>query len=435
MSNITLATLREYVARELGLWKEYATTSAGSTSLDTLVSSQIADYDDESLREHFVLITDSTDTSLEGNVRRIKLNQSPSGTVNVYRPFGTQVPSASTFELMKHDPDEITKFINRTIRDSYPYLCKLIVDTSLVSGSIIPNGHFDDWTVATYPDYWRNSVTTASKSTTIWGGTSSLYSCQLGTAAGYLYLSSDNYPALMKTQAGSISVYCWVKTAAASNAYMTVVGTNVAGTATTTTSVNKSTTTVTQYHTGAGEWELLAVENASIPDNLAEVQIRLYIATTTAAQFDNCFASTGETEYLMPSSLDEVLHIFECNSANDQAISGRVRQDFYIIDKSGTKYLMIPNAGSGKHLEVLGYNIYSELSADTSTIDLTSSWERAIIAGSVGKILRSIATTISSKDSEDIKKSSDSYLREWENLKKVAKRFGIPTTLNKWGLR
>ncbi len=435
MASVTLATLREYVARELGLWKSYATTSAGSTTLDTIVSSQIADYDDDSLREHFILITDSTDTQLEGVARRVKLNQSPSGTINTYRTFAAQVPTATTFELMKYDPAEITKFINRTIRDSYPYLAKLVVDTTLVSGSIIPNGHFENWTVATYPDYWRNSVTTASKSTTIWGGTSSLYSCQLGTAAGYLYLSSENYPPLMKLQNGTLTVYCWVKTAAASNAYMTVVGTNVAGTATTSTSVNKSTTTVTQYHTGGGKWELLAVENASIPDNLAEVQIRLYIATVNAAQFDNCYAGTGEIEYLMPSALEEVLHIFECNSAEDHDIANRSKRDFYVIDKSGTKYIMVPDSGSGKHLELVGYTIYSELTADTSTIDLTSSWERALIAGSVGKILRSVGTTISSKDSEEILKSADSYMREWENLKKVAKRPNIPTSLNKWGIR
>ena len=250
MASVTLATLRENICRELGFWREVATTSAGDTSGDTIISTALADLGDDSIEDHYALITASTSTGLATTSRKIKGFQAPAGTAYLYRAYTQQVSSASTIEIMKIDPTELLAFINRSISDSFPYLSIPVADTTLVSGNILANSNFEEWAVATYPDYWRASVSTVTKSTTKLFGT---YSCQVGTAAGNAYLSSDNWDILRNLEGGSITVYCFAKTAAASNAHIQVYTIDLDGTAATTASTNLSGTTSTKYHSGGGE--------------------------------------------------------------------------------------------------------------------------------------------------------------------------------------
>jgi len=432
MPNVTLATLRERVCREAGLWKEYITTSDGSTGLETLISTRFADWEDGSLGNKHVLITGSTSTGLVGEWRKIQGNESPLGIIHPYRNFSAQVPTTSTVELMDFEPDGIHNFINQTIRDAYPALSKQIVDTTLISGNILPNSSFEIWTLTANPDYWTvDTAKVEEETSTVLFGSSSV---KLSTAAGKLYLTSDSFLPLMDLAGTSADVYGWVNCSTANCARLALKTTDIEGT---------SVTTYSEYHTGDGEWELLNIESAPIPastkpsavTDVAEIQIHLLIDTNNDAYFDSVHLEAtipAAYEYLMPNGMDRVSQVNFCNDADELGVDDWVRGNFKVIDRSGTKWIRTDDLNSGRKLEVIGIGEFDELEDDTDEISLSKEWERAIIFGTVAQLLRTNTGVISSSNVKDLLVRAEWYEREFRKVKDSKFTRTAPYAIRKW---
>ncbi len=269
-------------------------------------------------------------------------------------------------------------------------------------------------------------MTAAEETTNVLFAASSM---KLSTAAGSVYYTSDSWKPLLNLAGATPYYYRWVKCSTASVARIFITTVTNAGTA---------TTTYSDYHTGAGEWELLRV-TASIPyitvpsatTDLAEVRLGCATATTGTAYFCKGFVGGTVEEYLMPNDFDTVNEIYSCNYWYDRETIERVRAEFEIRDKAGVKYLWIKNAGYEDKLELVGRTSYTALSAETSTIDLDTNWQRIIVFASVANMLRAQATPLSSKDIKEPLALAENYDRRVEELKrKYDKR--PPSKIGKW---
>jgi len=417
MADVTLATLWQRVSEKVGEYISFTTSSAGSTDYKTAVSTELMEYDDGTIKGYLYA---STSTGAEE--RRIENNLSPSGTILVYRPFSAQNSSGISMEVFPYSKINMTRYINDAIRNSYPYLAKEVHDTELIGNNVLVNSSFEKWTATTNPDYWTKSTATVSEETTIkLFGASSM---KLGTAAGSCYLSSDDWPVLRQFEDSTVSWYCWVNTAAASNARIGVYYILQDGTTT--------DTEYSDYHTGGGEFELLSLEDFAIPDELAEIRFICATATTDAAYFDNAHCMGSVVDYLLPDTLDSVIAVYQCNDCDEFVIDDWLRLDWELVDKAGTKYIRIYDASAEKRLELVGYAPYTALSASTSTVDLSPDWQRAIVAGSVASLLKSNASLISSQSIGEVLKLADAYSNEFESLKIINSKNIQPYQLRKW---
>ncbi len=417
--SVTLATLRQRVCREVGSWKEVTTTSAGDADFTTLVSTAFADYPDSSLKDKYVKVTSGTTKE----TRKIEDNQSPTGTIKVYRPFSAQIATAMTVELHDFDPDNFTSFINKAVRDAYPELCKSVVDTTLVAGNILVNSNFEDWAATTYPDYWRTSVSTLTQeSSYVRHGTYSMKAVN----AGYAYLSSLQWLPLLDLENSSIDVYAWCKASVASAASLQVYTKTQAGTEVTTGGTGDS------LHSGAGEWEFLELESVSVPDDLAEIQIRCVVAGANTVYFDNCYLLATTYDYLKPSGIDKILQVNLANDCNELRTHSLQRLDWQEIDKTGMKYIRIDDYIAGRKFELTGYTTFTDLSADTDTIAISAPWQRAVVVGTTCNLLRSQGTTISSQDIKEVVALADKYQAEFEALKARNAMVVAPMQIKKW---
>ena len=414
----TALTFIERVAREISGYISCTASDTGEAAKNTFVSDELRDYASADLANKYIKLTGigaSTDTDSVLEARRIKNYISATGTIMPYREFTTQQTPGITAIITDLDPADILYFVNESMRQTYPYFVDQVRNTELVAGNILPNPSFEEGTAA--PTGWTASTATAVQSTTALFGT---YSCSLTVAAGYVYISSDDYPDLLRLAGADVDLYCWVKTDTAANARIAVYTLTKGGTAATTYSTEGG---LIGYHTGDDEWELLKIPSVSIPPmtnpsaatDLAEVQIRLVTTTTDTAYFDNIFLPFSTSEYKLPAALDTVKQVYSCNDWMQHGITRRYQLDFEVIDKAGTKYLYLPNGyEGGKRLELVGSTTYTDLSADSDAWTIPSEWNRVIVNGATALAMESMANQLSSVDREDMLKNAARYRQMYE---------------------
>jgi len=396
--SIAKSLLRERVCRKKNSWVEVTTTSAGATDFSTLVSTELGDYKDGALKGKYAKVT-SGDTLL---TRKIENNFSPLGMVKLWRVFTAQIASGVTVEIHDTDPDLIDDAINEAIRQSYPQLCKFVKDRTLIAGNILINADFEDWAVSTYPDYWRTSVSTLTQDTTyVLSGDSSLKVVN----AGYAYLSSDNHIMLLRREdTDSNKFECWALCSTADAARLQIYTKTQDGT---------EATTSGDYHTGGGEWELLEVDDVSIPDDLGEVQIRCAVTGANTAYFDKGFMAGTVYEYLVPSKLDVVLQAFLCNNWKEYHTDSWAKMYWTQYDNK----LRMDDYTSGKKIELVGYGEFDALSTEAATLDCPTVWENIIATGALAIWYENFAMTLSSKDAKEVERRANKQRVDFERLK------------------
>jgi hypothetical protein len=412
----TLATLREKTAQKLGIWKEYTTTAAGETDGSTLVCTSL-DFSDDALTDWYVQIT-LGDTQ---EIRKIKSNYYSEGQIVPYVAFSAQIAISVTFELFPFDPTDITSKINEAIENAYPYLFNPIIDTTLIGGNILANGNFEDWASSSYPDYWRASVSTLTKESTykLFGA----YGLKVANA-GHAYLSSAQYPALMSLEDSDIEFFCHIKTGTASAGRLQVYTKDIDGV---------ETTTSSDYHTGGNLWEQISIE-ATIPDDLAEIQFRCAVTGANTVYFDNAYCFGNNIDYVLPTSIEYVHSLYTCNDYDELITKDQERIDEWsLINNAGVKYLRIPEASAEKKIEIHGKGRFAALSSDTDTVTLPDPWSRIIATGAAGLLLQSQSNILSSQNKEPIV-IAEKYLKEYEALKTMNPIQAYPYQMPKSGV-
>jgi len=131
----TLSTVRNKLNEIIGEKKYSGTTSSdGAEDYTTAVDSSLANYPDNFFVNWYLYTTSGSSTLEE---RRIKLFDSPSGTLTVWEAFSAQVASGKSYTLSRFSIDEKMAAINRALVDCFPYFY------SRVTGVLIGE-HTDD---------------------------------------------------------------------------------------------------------------------------------------------------------------------------------------------------------------------------------------------------------------------------------------------------
>lgn len=418
----TLATLRQYLCKELGIWDSFTTTSAGESDGTTLVCTSL-EYDDDELKGRYVKLTSGA-TQV---TRRIKNNYYSEGKIVPFIAFGAQIATSVTGELHHYNPSFYTDYINNAFKDAYPQLSKQYVNRSLIGGNVIPNGDFESWSQTTYPDFWTYATATcaADSTTKLFGD----YALKMSTLAGTCYITSLSNPDLLSLEGETVDFYAWVKTSAASTARVQIYYKTAGGT---------ETTTSSDYHSGNNTWELLKV-SATIPQlssptvsgDIGELRFICQTSTTTTAYFDSVRCEGTVRDYPLPIGIERVDRVYQLGDADELVFTARKRVDWELRDKNGTKYIWLKDATTGRRIEIVGQGKFTALSSDTDTANLDSSWERIITFFACASLLRGQSVPLTAAGIKEAQSLADKYEQK---ARQLAAKFDVRTQgqIPKW---
>ena len=382
------ATLRQGVTRNLGTWLQFSTTTL-ITGLDAyIISTSLAQFGDDYFNNKWwVLITSGNNIGVK---RLVKDYTAGSYRLEVYGANLLAETVQVTCELHKYDPDDIKAAINKA--RLYPGLHVPLVDETLLGNNALPNAHFEDWAVATYPDYWRMSVVTGAKETTIIRGGKASFKITRAGVDGYGYISQAEWPRLLDLQGETVTFSTWLLASLANQAYIEIYTKKADGTTQTKTSA---------AHTGGGESELIEIEDFTLNDDLTDIQFRVVIKNSDGSvYFDNCRVNGIPVyDYLLPSTVKSLYQVEvqasgDCDDLGMSAPSTK-RYDWSVLKEADKRLLHFEKAVSDKlkiHLIATGY--LSLLSADTDTVEIDAPYTdklelyaAAFIATNLGSIM------------------------------------------------
>ncbi len=412
----TLTTLRKKLCIELGSWNEFTTTSAGAADGTTMVSTDLKRYRDNQLNTKWVKLTSGA-TQV---TREVEAFQQAYGTLHPYTAFGAQVATAVTFELHDFNPSNWTYYINNSMLDAFPKIGKDVVGSDLITKNAIPNSFFIDWTSSSYPDYWRTSVSTVSKETTI-----VLFGPQSMKVAnaGYAYLSSAQHSGLLNLVGQTPIFYCYAYGTVATTVRLAIAY------------VDGGVTTVTygDYHTGGSTWEKLSA-TVAIPSTATEVQLRCCITGANTGYFSNSYCEDSDAyDIIVPATYRILTNVIETNDWDEFSTDTWNNVEYTTYITNGVMHLVIKSpTGSGRKLQLFGTGGITELSADTDTVTLDSEQGIAVVFGAAYFFYNALASTMSAQG----RKSADELAAKYYKLYKEklvdfgnAQIYRIPT----WG--
>jgi hypothetical protein len=279
---IPFATIRQKVSQIMQDWLEIETTSAGAGGGTTAVSTDVATiYDNDYFSDNpwFGLVTNKLNL---GEIREFSDFVSSSGTLTVPTAFSNQVASGTTMELHKYHPDDYKLAINRARNYVAPRLHIPIVDESLVFGSWLENGDFEDnirgeWGTVNDPEWEYDTLDK-------WNGRRSLRVIA-GSSVGQVVQNIHlNYKGLT---GDTIKLGFFCRAVAGSTVR---VGFDWDG----------SSTDYSDYHTGVDEWQLLTKEIA-VPSSATQIKVILEVAGSGMGWFDGGYMVTdNKRRYKIP---------------------------------------------------------------------------------------------------------------------------------------
>lgn len=189
----TLANCRILLSKELGDYFASTTTSAGASTYDTLIDTELKAKDEDWITdETYTLITKSGDSSVDDERKAIKLDNGTGALTTL--PHTAQIGSSITYELHRlFTASEKRRALIHAAKAGFPYIFKEIRDETKTLGNWLRNGCFTEWTSSSYPDYWRVSTITAAEETDLLYVKRGDTCCKLTRSGsdGYLFTSED----------------------------------------------------------------------------------------------------------------------------------------------------------------------------------------------------------------------------------------------------
>ena len=385
---------------------------------NSIISTNLTSYDggrDSYFVDWWVYITDKANITVQ---RQISAYTSSTGTLTVRgAALLTDGANLATIRIHRYNRDKYVQSLNDTSRELYGMglFWKDLDVIELVTGNILPNAHFRDWTASTIPDKYtlQDANITATASTTAGtyrgGGKSMKALAGAGGAGKYIYISSDTYPRLLDLAGQTVNMYVWALPEVANDAYMEIYTVKADGT---TTQTLTSTTT-----NPAGEFTLLKLESQAINEDIVELQVRFKVATASKyVYFDHARVTGGNVqELLLPTDFQiGAVSNIEIQSSGSgyggTSTSALACDDLHptrwspvfdwdIISDGTDKYLKLGQVWSSSHLiRLKGKAPLTTLSAFTDTIEIGGEYLNTYLAYAKYKLFQAIESPVSSQD-------------------------------------
>ena len=377
----TFLVLKQLFNQSIGDDLEFDTTTNITTNNSILSTTlnQFDDGEDDHFNTWWVYITEGVNITKS---RKISDYATSGGTLTVYGAALAAESAAVTCRLTRYNPDHAKQALIRACEEIYPTLFKSIDDQTLITGNIVPDASFEEWSSASALKWWTaNGGGTLAQTTTAGlyrgqlGSTSMKYTA--GAANDYVYVSSKSYPRLLDLMGKTIDGYLWVYPQTANDGYLEFYTINAAGSTQTLTSTTANP---------LGTWTEIKHEDQTLNDDLVEVQIRCKIATNGQyAYFDDLYVNGMRLdEYLLPEDffnghLSEV-HLQRTGYSDPAAYDLHPFIDQYkdrglvfdIVDDGTYVYLKLLDGApsNSRRLRLQGFKPLETLSADADTLTL-----------------------------------------------------------------
>jgi len=260
----TFTQVRQRTAKETGFGLITGTSDTGG-SVTILRDAALTRYADNRLVGQHILLTSGNPTFTE-----LLITQSfeLDGDA-LFRPEIAAAPDSLTYEILPFSGTSFLFAIQKAILELYDsgYLSRDFW-MRMMGGSPVYNADWSYWTGTNTVDGWTASNTTLTRERASENLAMGETSVAL-TNAGTLGLNAQYQRYLFDLKESSLTLYCWVKTSAASNARL---------------NLNTGSNNYSAYHGGDGDWELLSV-NVSTADTDTALQPILVTDTSTVAYF------------------------------------------------------------------------------------------------------------------------------------------------------
>ena len=306
----TSTQIRQLTARQTGLL--YTTGTADSGGATTVLrDAALTRYGDDRLNGHHLLLTSGSPTYTELFIRDFFQADGDA----VFRPELAGAPDSLTYEVLPFSGTQFLECTQDAILELYDRgFLQRHLWMRMMGGSPLYNADFSSWSSSTAIDGWTASSSSVARERASGNIATSETSARLHTAVGYIGLDERWQRFLFDYKGQSITYYCWVKTAAGSNARLNLYN---------------GSNNYSSYHSGDGDWELLHVEvDTSETDTV--IQPRLHIDTTTQAYFNMPWVSckgmrVREYPFTVSMMPDGPVEILETNMGieEDEIASGR----------------------------------------------------------------------------------------------------------------
>tara|TARA_Y100000310_G_scaffold131489_1_gene130696 strand:- start:1634 stop:2947 length:1314 start_codon:yes stop_codon:yes gene_type:complete len=362
--------LNELLHKSVGDWTRVpVSTNIGA---DTLIkATRLNAYDggrDGLFDDRWVYVEDFLNA---GEDRRVRKYYTANGTANVFGTnFTADASNTQNVRLHRYSYTDAQESINDAIKELRNVLHRRLDFWEVVSGDMLPNPFFRDWTSSSKPDKWTIKDGSATANT---GGMYTLgakKSMKLVATAtnGLAYVSSDDYPRLLDAMGRTADLRAWARPTTADDAFVRIETKQADGT----TQVLQSTTTCP-----VNEFSELSLTDQMLNDNLVQINVGVGVGTNGQSAHFTKSRLFGRTtyEYLLPNDFrDGALSDVEVQSNGDtNTIAPRFwsKARGWDIEDDGTdKFLRMPSSyPNDVYFRLKGYAPLSTVNAASDTIE------------------------------------------------------------------
>jgi hypothetical protein len=383
MTTQTLSTLIQKLSESCGDYLAVATTTNITTN-NSIVSTTLNQYDygeDDHFNNWWVYLNTTANPSVE---RRISNYTTATGTLAIAGAALAAESGSVDVYIFQYPRVHYKQAIIEACNEIYPALHKTIDNQTLVTGNILPDGHFEEWDSASSLTYYSALSGTLAQTSTAGLTRGGTYSAKYtaGAANDYFYIDSDSYPRLLELQDKTVDLFVPAYPEDANDAYIQIA----------TVSTNSSTQTLTSTTPcAAAMFTQLKLESQKLNDNLEYISIRFGVTTNGKyAYFDDAFlCGMPLAQYLLPTE-------FNGGYVSQTIIqtTGNSDEWFYDINPfmvrsgeliphgviSNNSWLLIDAQPVERRLRLRGFAPLETLSDDTDTITLENGKVPLLIA-------------------------------------------------------
>ena len=314
----------------------------------------------------WVLITSGNN---DGEIRRVESFATSTITVSV--AFSNQVATSVTFELHRIYPVLIHNALNRASADLFHWLYIPVRNDTLIVDNLLSNALFRTFSAGVHTGWTLSgSGSSVANETTrvVKPGSSAAVTAGGAVAAQYtqdLFTSVNIHDVAGKT----LHFACWVWASEASAGRLRIT-------------FDGSTYTEGSYHAGSSEWEnerTMHVD-AVVPDDATEMTVVLEVAASQTVYFGFSYASIDPIrQYAVPEAFNELYRVLVQEDANKPWGGGAYRS---LAEGERPK--------RGRILRLIGKGQLSNLTVDTSTVEIGEPQTQLLIAQALSYIYRNL---------------------------------------------
>ncbi len=439
MATTAVSVIERRVAEQIGDYIEVIVTTAINAD-NLIVSTNLNQFDhgrNDWFNNWWVYITDKANITIN---RQVSDYATSTGTLTIRgAALSDDSANLATIRLHRYNRDWYVNAMNDTVREIPFALFQEFDVTELVTGNILPNSHFRDWTSSANPDKWSADpvgVTVAEETGAgnFRGGAKSIKITTASIANSGIFITSDDYPRLLDLMGTTVNLRVWAKPDIADDAVAIIFTTQADGTTQTLTSTTS---------TPAGEFTLIELLNQRLNDDLVTIKIKFGVVSTgnNSVYFDHARLQGRQvSEYLLPidfrdGSIQQVFIqtvSFGSNAEDDlQPITFDRVYGYQIVDDGTDQWLRIPDLYLNRRLiRIKGTKPLSTVSAFTDTIEIGENNLNLFIAYTKYKLWQAIEGPVSSDDVSRYERNSAKAYAEFKRLLPSLRKSRLSGTLN-----